>query len=505
MAAISRPLPLPPPRRPGPVAASSAPRPAPAPARLWLCVHLPNLALEALAGACQTPLTAVEGEDGRQTVAGLNDVAARYGIRLGLKASAARALAPGLRVLERSERRERAALERLAGWARRFTPVVAFCAGGLLLEVRGSLHLFGGVDGLREAVSEGLCGLGYGHRLGVAPTPLAAEWLARAGGGEPVLDVAALPGRLGALPVAALGWPEAAVAKLEGFGARRLAQVLRLPRDGLARRLGRHWPALLDRALGRLPDPRAPFEPSSRFRATLELPMETSRREGLMPALKRLLAELEAFLTGRDTGIQALECALHHREGAPTRVVLALRRPARRAGELVPLLAHRLESVSFPAPVLSVSLRTGETRPWRAAPGDLLEREAGDSSELDELLQRLAARLGSEAVYGLEPAADHRPERAWHRTAPAAGRPGPLPACSRPLWLLPEPRPLGRGETPSRCELLNGPERIVGGWWDGHAVARDYYRARHADGRRLWVFRDLGRGGEGWFLHGIFA
>jgi protein ImuB len=52
--------------------------------------------------------------------------------------------------------------------------------------------------------------------------------------------------------------------------------------------------------------------------------------------------------------------------------------------------------------------------------------------------------------------------------------------------------------------LLSGPERIQSGWWDGGAVARDYYVARAADGARWWIFREC-EAPRRWFLHGCFA
>ena len=145
-----------------------------------------------------------------------------------------------------------------------------------------------------------------------------------------------------------------------------------------------------------------------------------------------------------------------------------------------------------------------------------------------QLIERLRARLGAEAVYGICLVPEHRPERAWcvaEPSAPAAKRnrgrskPGSGPGwpSERPLWLLAEPQPLGGDEQPSFegvLELEQGPERIESGWWDGRDVQRDYYIARNPAGVRLWVFRDRDRasGAKGdsssvrrWFLHGVFG
>ena len=129
-----------------------------------------------------------------------------------------------------------------------------------------------------------------------------------------------------------------------------------------------------------------------------------------------------------------------------------------------------------------------------------------------QLIERLRARLGAEAVYGLCLVPEHRPESAWRvaePTLPATTRNRgrrPKPKCAptsaegKPLWLLAEPQLLDGGERPcfeGTLELEQGPERIESGWWDGRDVQRDYYVARNPAGVRLWVFRDRRPPGAG--------
>ena len=153
-------------------------------------------------------------------------------------------------------------------------------------------------------------------------------------------------------------------------------------------------------------------------------------------------------------------------------------------------------------------------------------RQSGTS--VPELIERLRARLGTEAVYGISLVPEHRPERAWCVAEPSApsakrhrGRPksvsAPEQPPDRPLWLLAEPQSLEGDEQPcfeGALELEQGPERIESGWWDGRDVQRDYYIARNPAGVRLWVFRnrDGTSGAMGgpdsvgrWFLHGVFG
>jgi protein ImuB len=79
---------------------------------------------------------------------------------------------------------------------------------------------------------------------------------------------------------------------------------------------------------------------------------------------------------------------------------------------------------------------------------------------------------------------------------------GPGRHLRRPLWLLRAPQHLGA--LPAGWRLLDGPERIETGWWDGHEVARDYYLLRDAAGAELWAFRDR-QPPHHWFLHGVFG
>ena len=123
-------------------------------------------------------------------------------------------------------------------------------------------------------------------------------------------------------------------------------------------------------------------------------------------------------------------------------------------------------------------------------------------------MERLRARLGEEAVYGVCLIPEHRPEAAWRRVQELSLIAGAKAATAneantfdqklpRPVWLLSEPVPL------PKPEILYGPERIETGWWDGKGVARDYYVARHSEGSRLWVFQE--RHSKLWYVHGVFA
>jgi len=417
------------------------------------------------------------------------------------------------------------ALTRLATLARRLTPRVALAPpDGLLLEVKGSLHLFGGVDGLRREMDTACAHCGLRGTLALAPTPLAALTAARAGRPLVVLDPARLVGQLAPLPLKTLRWPPKLLDRLACIGVRTIGQALRLPRAGFAQRFGAAQLKDLDRLTGRVADPRERFEVRLRFRRRRELSFELENRTALLAALDPLLGDLERFLEARQCGVLSLECRLWHRGHPPSRSVLRLAAPLSDATRLAELLGERLDTLSLPAPVCACELRSGFPVPRVLSSGGLWqpgEHGGSPGAGSPQFIERLRARLGSEAVHSLACLHDHRPEAAWRATEPATaprvespsrGDPERTPRGAQhlfhPLWLLPSPRRLTeRGGLPryrGGLRLASEPERIETGWWDGAEVARDYYIALDTHGRRLWIFRERNPPHR-WFLHGVFG
>jgi len=445
--------------------------------------------------------------DGREVLA--CDARARaLGVRPGIGLTAAWALAPQLHVRLRDEAAERAALEGIAAWACRFTPHVSFePPQGVLMEVEGSLRLYHGLAALTGLVRNGLEEMGYSATLAVAPTVRGAWWLALAGCEQSITDPARLEAALAALPVSAACLDQEARSFLRSIGVATLEDLLALPREGVGRRLGAALLESLERALGKIPEPRTMFVPPARFSARLELHGEVEHAEGVLFAARRLLVQLEGVLAARQAGVRRFHLVLLHR-AAPAHVVeIGLASPGRSIERFMQLLREKLSTVALSRPVEAIRVEADAFEPLHGRTAGLFRDVHADREGWIRLIERLQARLGGDAVHGIGVAAEHRPERAW-RALDVDERPprGEIRTGPRPLWLIEPPRRLkdagGVPHDDGRLELLAGPERIESGWWDGGEVARDYFIARAPSSALLWIFRE--RGG-GWYLHGLFA
>jgi protein ImuB len=282
------------------------------------------------------------------------------------------------------------------------------------------------------------------------------------------------------------------------MGIRRWHQLRALPRASIARRFSTAVLDHIDRLESGAHCMLAWHHPPDRFDARIEFEYDVESSQSLLFPLRRLTADLAAFLRGRDGGVQRFSLWLEHERQADSEVVVGLLSPEREASTLFELSRGRLENAGVPAPVRGLRLVAAELPPFVPQATDLFDVRAHRHQPWPQLRERLRARLGDDAVRAPGWRADHRPERvlAGDGVSPALPRSTP----HRPGWLL---------SAPTACRepvdaVLAGPERIESGWWDDDDVRRDYYVADTAAGRRLWMFRDV-QTDAGPFVQGLFG
>jgi protein ImuB len=483
----------------------------------WLALFFPDWPLQALfRGQAHAFPQAVVA---RQRVVALDATALAEGVRPGHGLADALALAPALVTRSRSIDAEHAAQRDAACCALRYTPRVVLDNDGLLLEVAGSIRLFGGMDALLRQLRTDLAGAGFHALSASAPTARAARWLALGAPGQCVSDLDALPRALAPLPLHAMEAGTHINTLLADSGLNRLAQVMALPRNALARRDAAALRLLLDQALGHRPDPRPDFEPPRSIDSRIELPVPRHDADVLLFAATRLFNTSCAQLAAAHAGIETCRIELEHEHHPPTVLMLRLGTPSRDPRRMILLAREHLVRIPLPEAVTALRLVAPE---WTALNGhstDLFGPHAPSPRQRQEacsqLVERLRARLGDGAVHALSVHADHRPECVARAAEPGGSQTGAA-AFGRPLWLLASPQALqmqdGHPWRAGRLQLVSGPERIESGWWDsddlnspcpGDAL-RDYFVAIGAGHERLWIYREHAPPHR-WYLHGLFA
>jgi protein ImuB len=466
---------------------------------LWACILLPHIALDSVLRrrTDDTPLVLVDGPVNARGIVAVNATAREAGLRVGQRLIAAHALLAHFDALPCDHQAAARWQRFLAAVAYRYSSEVSLLPHAIVLEVSGSLGLFGPWPQLEARLRADLAALGFRHRIAIAPTPHAAHVLAGIEDGQAVLQPGQLRQALQDVPIRKSRLPAAAVDALPTMGIRTLGQLLRLPRDGLRRRFGRELLQAIDRLLGEVPAGLDPYRPPDVFDLRIELTHEVENIAALVFPLRRMTGDLAAYLAGRDGGVQRFMLHLEHRDSRVTAVPVGLLSPERDAGMLFELARARLEQLHLPEPVLAMRLVARELPVFVPAGRDLFDERPAHVLPIGQLRERLRAKLGDRAVYRLGSTTDPRPERAQVVAESAGVYAEPHP---RPTWLLDHPIPL-RGPSP---RILAGPERLETGWWDGAEACRDYYVVETSLGQHAWAFCPPGEQG-GWMLQGWFA
>jgi len=487
------------------------------------------------------PRATLTRANGALVIAALDAAAEAAGLAPGLGFAEARALVPALTVDAHDPDADQVLLDRIAASCDRYTPLVAFSEpDGLFLDITGCPHLFGGEAALLNDLLRRLERQGFAARAAIAGTPGSAWALARSGSGAaPVIASGEEEAALSPLPVAALRLAPDVVSVLHRLGIRRIGDLLRQPRAGLARRFGPETLYRLDAALGRADEPISPRLPAPDLIVDRGFSEPVFSLEAVSAAVLAMAGTLCSTLETRQAGARRLAVSIFHTDGTVHRVEVGASRPLNAPQPMARLFAPRLEALS--ARVESDSgidlVRLSVLEAGPAAPAqDDLDGTAAAAADLARLVDTLAARLGADAVCRLHPGDSHQPARAVETCSALAdgpADPAPWPVVPdeepepphRPLRLFGRPEPVDAIATvpdgpPLRFRwrkvayqvaAAEGPERIAAEWWhDGHpALTRDYFRVEDVDGRRFWLFRhglyERETDRPRWFIHGLFA
>jgi protein ImuB len=438
----------------------------------------------------------------------------------------ARALVPGLEVAEADPEADRAALGKFAEWCTLYTPWTATDGeDGLILNITGCAHLFGGEESLVSDLTLRLKRLGYTTRAAVGDT-LGAAWAWAHFGEGGIVAPGHTRTALKSLPIAALRLPVETVDRLERLGLKRISDLIDMPRAPLAARFGDLLLRRLDQALGLEDEPISPREPVTPWRSRIAFAEPIGRLEDLQRGVRGLLDELCTLLKAPKLGARRLELRLYRVDGTTQRFAVGTSRPVRDPAHLMRLFSERLEEADPGFGIEVMVLGATDTERFREDQLDLESQKAGAEEELARLIDRLQNRLGARSIVRAAPFDSHIPERAV-TVVPATAPPGSadwMAEQPRPVRLLPSPEPIEAvAPVPDdpplsfrwrrvhhRVTKAEGPERIAPEWWRRGETkrSRDYYWIEDTEGRRFWVYRDGAYQPDKtprWYLHGLFA
>lgn len=467
----------------------------------WACILLPQLALDAVLRTRadpEAPLVLLSGPAQRRVLQAMNSAARGLGLRPGQSLTAAHSITYDFATAEYDQTEIEHWHRFLAAWAYRFSSHVSLhYPRALLMEVQSSYSLFGPWPRFEALLRKELSELGFQHRIVVAPNPAAARALVNSHDGLAV-DDEQLQQMLAQMPVDRIGLERDTATAFYRMGIRSFGQILKLPRDSIARRFNKDVLLHVDTLLGSRALALECYAPPDFFDNRIELNFEVESHQALLFPLRRVTGDLAAYLAGRDSGVQRFTLHMEHRNRDDTLLPVGLLSAEREPAMLFELARGRLEQVQLPEPVLALRLVARDLPVFVPEHRELFDERPQQSLPWEQLRERLRARLGDSAVHGLQIQADHRPEQAWQTGTANSG--GVAAPALRPGWLVHEPVPIEC----SKVQILAGPERIESGWWDGGDIRRDYYLVRTSPGQLAWVYRRVGDSGP-LLLHGWFA
>ena len=513
------------------------------------------------------PLVCVEKQKGAMRLSALDMTAENLSLKLGQSVVEARSLYPDLDIITADHGADLTFLNALADWADRYTPLIGIDAPfdkpqGLFLDITGCVHLFGGEVNMLEDVVQKFDNIGIDVQGSIAPTPGAAWGLARHNMGRQsdknfgyeklIMNWDNLEEMIAAFPMAALRLPLQMLQALDRVGLKRVKDIISAPRKPLMRRFGPLLLKRLDQVLGVEEEPVSPRLPVSELSVERRLAEPIGQQEDIETCIEQLSTSLRGDLEKRGLAGQAFMLLLFRLDGVVRKVDIGLSAPSRDSGRIRALFAEKLAAIYDETDagsgfeIIRLSVTSAVTL------SELQSTFSGQDniqSEIDELADRLIARLGSEQVVKPVFHESFIPERAasfvslsdFNHHAKIKGgskfeggfefeysqKHINLP---RPIRMFINPEPVTAiAEVPEGPPITfrwrrsqyhvgraEGPERISAEWWiDGEDTkTRDYYRVEDKSGRRFWIFREGLYEREcnhasgfmpRWFMHGLFA
>ena len=473
-----------------------------------------------------SPFVLTSPHHGRMVITAINALAQTQGVGIGMAVADARAIIPSLQILDDDPELAAKALKGLAEWLTRFTPAVSInLPNGLMLDITGCAHLWGGEEKYRSDIQKRLTDFGYDIRAAIADTIGCAWAIARFGQDVPIIESGEQTTALLFLPPASLRLEAETVERLEKLGLRQVNNFISIPRPSLRRRFGPQILQRLDQALGHEEewiDPVMPIEPYQERLPCLE-PIITAT--GIEIALERLLHTLCHRLQQQQKGLRLASFKCYRIDGKIQKIDIGTNRPSCNIKHLFKLFEIKIETIE-PSPGIELFTLDASKVEDFSAPQEKLWQDITDldNNDLSELLDRIGGKVGANNIHRYVPDEHYWPERSFKlastvnerlQTSWKMDRPRPLQMLLKPELIevtapIPDYPPMNFRYKGKLHKIIkaDGPERIEQEWWLQQGQHRDYYAVEDEEGHRYWLFRsghyDASKSYQ-WFIHGFFA
>lgn len=462
--------------------------------------------------------------------------AKRAGLVVGMTLADSMARIPDLWVEEMNARADATLLDRMAEDSDRFSPVVMIDRpDGLLLDITGCDHIFGGEANLRRIFSARMRRAGFHIRTVIASGADTARALARFGR-IAIVPLGEEAKAVRSLPIAALGLAEADRLAISRAGLKTIGMVADRPSMTFAARFGEAMTLRLRRIQGLAHPPLEARREIPMLWVERRFPEPIGRVEDVETVLFELGQEACRQLGERREGGRIFEASLFRADGAVRRLVIETGRPMRDSATLLRLFRERLDALADPIDpgfgfdLIRLAVPHADALD-ALQPG--LDGHAVEADEVADLADRLTVRFGENRVLRFLPENTHNPDRAA-RAVPASFNPMISDVWPAPEEEEPPLRPSQVFDPPQLIRITmvevpdgpprkflwrrrehivsraEGPERIAPEWWlKPHDPTRDYYRIEDAEGSRFWLFRagpyTPATPQPDWFVHGVFT
>lgn len=484
----------------------------------WLALRMPELK--------GMPFVFAAPDHGRMVITATTIEAELQGISVGMVAADAKAIVQSLKVIDDIPGKDLKLLTLLGQWCIRYTPFVAVdLPNGLILDVSGCTHLWGDEKSYLKEVVTRLRSKGFDVRGAMADTIGAAWAVARFGKVKPIIEPGGQAEALLSLPPAALRLDDIIIERLQKLGLRSIRSFIAMQRSALRRRFGQHLLLRLDQALGNENEVLQPLQPPEPYSERLPCLEPIRTAIGIEIAIKTLLKMLCMRLKQDGKGFRTAVLKCYRIDGKLEQVSIGTSSATYHIPHLFKLFELKIASIT---PALGIELFVMEAPKtedvslaqealWAGSPG--LEDTA-----VAELIDRLAGKVGANAIHRYLPVAHYWPERSVKAVSSLQEKPQIdwKTEKPRPIWLLDKPERIEvTALIPDNPPMLfiykskvhqikkaDGPERIEREWWLENGEHRDYYNVEDTDGKRYWLFRSGHYSGDKthqWFIHGFFA